>query len=253
VQVVILAGGLGTRMRPVASDIPKCLIPVAGRPFADHQLSWLAGQGVSEVLYSIGYLGERIRAFAGDGARWNLKIRYVDEGTRLRGTAGALRLAFDADMLEERFEVLYGDSYLHVDLNEVGAAHRASGLPALMTVFRNTGRWEESNAAFDGTLVTRYEKHCPEPSADMCFVDYGLSSLTRSVVERYVTPDAKSDLASLYSMLSRERRLGGFEVSTRFYEIGSPEGLRELEDHLDRSPQPESGTTTMSQLQEDCP
>jgi NDP-sugar pyrophosphorylase family protein len=232
VQVVILAGGLGTRIRSVASEIPKCLIPVAGRPFADRQLRWLAGQGVSDVLYSIGHLGEQIRAFAGDGARWNLNIRYVDEGTHLRGTAGALRLALEADLLEERFEVLYGDSYLDVDLQEVGEAHRASGLLAFMTVYRNAGKWEESNAVFDGTLVTRYEKHCPEPPAEMCFVDYGLSSLARAVVERYVAPGIESDLASLYSRLSREGQLGGFEVSSRFYEIGSPDGLRQLEEHL---------------------
>jgi NDP-sugar pyrophosphorylase family protein len=219
-------------MRSVAPDLPKCLISVAGRPFADHQLSWLAGQGVSDVLYSIGHLGEQIRAFVGDGARWNLRIRYVDEGTQLRGTAGALRLALDAGLLEERFEVLYGDSHLDVDLREVDAVHRAGGLPALMTVYRNAGRWEESNAVFDGTLVTRYEKRCPEPPADMCFVDYGLSSLARTVVERCVAPEAESDLASLYSRLSREGQLGGFEVSSRFYEIGSPDGLRALEEHL---------------------
>ncbi len=154
-QVVILAGGLGTRMRSVAADIPKCLIPVAGRPFADHQLRWLARRGVTDVVYSIGHLGEQVRAFAGDGARWNLEIRYVDEGSDLRGTAGALRLALDTGLLEERFAVLYGDSYLDADLKAVDAGHRASGLPALMTVYRNAGRWEESNAVFDGTLVTR--------------------------------------------------------------------------------------------------
>jgi NDP-sugar pyrophosphorylase family protein len=236
VQVVILAGGLGTRMRSVASEIPKCLIPVAGRPFADHQLRWLAGQGVSDILYSIGHLGEQIRSFAGDGAQWNLKIRYVDEGSHLRGTGGALRLALDADMLEERFEVLYGDSYLDVGLQEVAVAHRASGLPALMTVYRNAGRWEESNVVFDGTLITRYEKHCPEPPADMCFVDYGLSSMDRTVVGDYVAPDAESDLASLYSKLSKEGQLGGLEVSSRFYEIGSPDGLRQLQEHLASSP-----------------
>jgi hypothetical protein len=66
----------------------------------------------------------------------------------------------------------------------------------------------------------------------MCFVDYGLSSLTRSVVEERVAPEIDCDLASVYSVLSREGRLGGFEVHTRFYEIGSPEGLRELQEHL---------------------
>jgi NDP-sugar pyrophosphorylase family protein len=196
----------------------------------------LAGQGVSDILYSIGHLGQQIRSFAGDGDRWNVKIRYVDEGSHLRGTGGALRLALDADMLEERFDVLYGDSYLDVGLQEVDVAHRASGLPALMTVYRNAGRWEESNVVFDGTVITRYEKHCPVPPADMCFVDYGLSSIDRTVVADFVAPDAEFDLASLYSKLSEEGQLAGFEVSSRFYEIGSPDGLRQLEEHLASSP-----------------
>jgi MobA-like NTP transferase domain len=173
VQVVILAGGLGTRMRAYAPEIPKCLIPVAGRPFAELQLSWLSAQGASQVLYSIGYLGDQIRSFIGDGSRWNLQVRYVDEGLDLRGTAGALRLALDLDLLEDRFLVLYGDSYLTVDLSQVETAHRQGRFPALMTVFRNDGRWEESNAAFDGARVTRYEKHAADPSPDMRFVDYG--------------------------------------------------------------------------------
>jgi NDP-sugar pyrophosphorylase family protein len=105
-QVVILAGGLGTRMRALAPEIPKCLIEVAGRPFADLQLSWLSSQGVSHILYSIGYLGEKVRAFVGDGSAWNLEVGYVDEGSDLRGTAGALRLGLDLELLEDQFFVL---------------------------------------------------------------------------------------------------------------------------------------------------
>jgi NDP-sugar pyrophosphorylase family protein len=228
-QVVILAGGLGTRMRALAPAIPKCLIEVAGRPFADLQLSWLSGQGASQVLYSIGYLGDQVRAFVGDGSRWNLDVRYIDEGSNLLGTAGALRLGLDSDLLEDRFLVLYGDSYLTVSLGQVAKAHQRGGLPALMTVFRNDGRWDESNASFDGTLVTRYEKHAASPSPDMRFVDYGLSALSRTTVEQEVLVDTESDLATLFGKLSLERRLGGFEVHDRFYEIGSPEGLRDLE------------------------
>ncbi|HXN61027.1 MAG TPA: sugar phosphate nucleotidyltransferase [Acidimicrobiales bacterium] len=228
-QVVILAGGLGTRMRAYAPEIPKCLIPVAGRPFAELQLSWLSAQGASQVLYSIGYLGDQIRSFIGDGSRWNLQVRYVDEGLDLRGTAGALRLALDLDLLEDRFLVLYGDSYLTVDLSQVDTAHRQGRFPALMTVFRNDGRWEESNAAFDGARVTRYEKHAADPSPDMRFVDYGLSALSTRLIEQQIPPDTASDLAALFGELSLQGRLGGFEVHQRFYEIGSPEGLRDLE------------------------
>lgn len=230
-QVVILAGGLGTRMRNHAPDLPKCLIEVAGRPFADLQLRWLSGQGVSRVIYSIGHLGDRVRAFVGDGASWNLDVSYVDEGTELRGTAGALRLALELNLLEDQFLTLYGDSYLTVSLDDVTNAFQRMGLPALMTVFRNEGRWEESNAAFDGTLVTRYEKHPSISLPEMRFVDYGLSAVSASVV-RQVPPDTESDLATLFGALSSQRQLGGFEVHDRFYEIGSPEGLRDLEEQL---------------------
>ena len=228
-QVVILAGGLGTRMRALAPAIPKCLIEVAGRPFADLQLGWLSSEGATDVLFSIGYLGDEVRNFVGDGSAWNLEVRYVDEGSQLRGTAGALRLGLDLDLLEDQFFVLYGDSYLTVSLDQVAMAHHRGGLPALMTVFRNEGRWEESNTAFDGTLITHYEKHSASASPDMCFVDYGLSVLTRTVVEHEVPEDTECDLANLFGTLSRQGRLAGFEVHDRFYEIGSPRGLRDLE------------------------
>ena len=81
-QCVILAGGLATRMRPLTDTIPKALIPVAGRPFVDHQLAWLAGHGVTDVVLSIGYRGDMLRAHVGDGARYGLRVRYVDEGER---------------------------------------------------------------------------------------------------------------------------------------------------------------------------
>jgi len=228
-QVVILAGGLGTRMRTVAPAVPKCLIEVTGRPFADLQLRWLSQQGISHVLYSIGHLGDQIRRFVGDGSRWDLEVSYVDEGSELRGTAGALRLGLDRGLLDARFLVLYGDSYLTVPLAEVEGAHRGSGLPALMTVFRNDGRWEESNAVFDGHLVTRYEKHPADRPADMCFVDYGLSAMQRAVVDDLVPPHIECDLATVFHTLSLQRQLAGFEAQDRFYEIGSPEGLRDLE------------------------
>jgi MurNAc alpha-1-phosphate uridylyltransferase len=229
VQVVILAGGLGSRMRTYAPEIPKCLIEVAGRPFAHLQLNWLSAQGVSQVLYSIGYLGDQVRSFVGDGSQWNLDVHYVDDGPDLRGTAGALRLALDLELLDDRFLVLYGDSYLAVNLSQVDLAHQRGGFPALMTVFRNDGRWEESNAAFDGTLVTRYEKHAADPSPEMHFVDYGLSVMSRSLIEQQIPANTASDLEPLFGMLSLQGQLGGFEVHQRFYEIGSPEGLRDLE------------------------
>src|ERR1700736_3270369 len=98
-QVVVLAGGRGTRMRPVTDTIPKALVPVLGAPFASWQLSWLAAHGVKKVTYSVGYKAEMIRDYVGDGSRWSITVDYVDEGENLRGTGGAVRLALDQDAL----------------------------------------------------------------------------------------------------------------------------------------------------------
>ena len=106
---VVLAGGLGTRMRPMTERIPKALIPVMGRPFAELQLEWLAGQGVEHVVYSIGYRADMIREALGSGEKFGLRLEYVDEGDDLRGSGGALRLALDRKLLPDQFFVL-GDN-----------------------------------------------------------------------------------------------------------------------------------------------
>jgi NDP-sugar pyrophosphorylase family protein len=225
-QCVILAGGVASRLGERTGNLPKALVPVAGLPFAELQLEWLASQDVREVVYCIGYRGDQIRTYVGDGSRWGLAVRYVDEGADLRGTGGALRLALDEEALGESFAVLYGDSYLRIDLRDVFATFRNSGLPALMTVLHNEGRWDRSNADFDGVRVTRYAKD--EDGFE--WIDYGLSVFDRDVV-REIPPGETVDLADVLSKLAGEARLAGYEATERFYEIGTPEGLAELE-HL---------------------
>ncbi|HYI95027.1 MAG TPA: sugar phosphate nucleotidyltransferase [Bryobacteraceae bacterium] len=231
-QCVILAGGLGQRMRPLTETVPKTLLTVNGRPFADYQLAWLARQGITDVVYSIAHFGSMVRDFVGDGSRWGLRVRYVDEGDTLLGTAGALRLASDRDELNEHFCVLYGDSYLRMDVREAWRAYELSGKPALMTVLRNEGQWDVSNVDFrDGEQVF-YDKR-PGPHRDsMRYIDYGLSIVGRTAVEEKIPSGQKADLADFFHHLSARGDLAGFEVSDRFYEIGSPQGLADLEHFL---------------------
>jgi NDP-sugar pyrophosphorylase family protein len=228
-QCLILAGGLATRMRPLTDRMPKALIPALGRPFVDHQLDWLAGHGVDDVVLSIGYRGHEIRNHVGDGAAHGLRVRYVDEGSDLRGTAGALRLAFDQDVLEERFLVTYGDSFLPIDFGEVFRAFTASGTPALMTVFHNEGRWDQSNVIFENGRVVLYDKlRRTRPATDFAYIDYGLSALERRIIPDEIPSGVKADLADLFGALSRRGDLAGLEVRERFYEIGSPAGLEDF-------------------------
>jgi NDP-sugar pyrophosphorylase family protein len=225
-QCVILAGGLGTRMRPLTEACPKTLLPVRGRPFAYHQLHWLAAQGVTEVVYSIGHQGELIRRYW-DQERWPVSgIRYVDEGRELRGTAGALRLAREQGVLDERFFVIYGDSFLPVQLGPIWRAFQDCAQPALMTVLRNEGRWDRSNVIYEAGRVVLYDKAA---APGMQYIDYGLSCFRRDVFD----DPGPADLATLFHELSVQRKLAGFQVHERFYEIGSPAGLRDFEQYLD--------------------
>lgn len=227
-QCVILAGGLGTRMLPETATVPKTLLPVAGRPFAGYQLTWLAQAGIDSVVYCVGHLGDQIRSYVRDGSNWGLSVRYVDEGDQLRGTAGALRLACDEDALDEDFLVLYGDSWLQVDPAAVLGTARARREPALMTVYHNDGRWDGSNAVFAGDRVTRYEKGLTPQPPQMRWIDYGLLALRLPVIADRVPAGMPQDLAPLCSALAAEGLLAGLEVFERFYEIGSTSGRNEL-------------------------
>jgi NDP-sugar pyrophosphorylase family protein len=239
-QCVILAGGLGTRMRGVTKDeIPKALIPIASplgeKPFAWYQLRWLAACGVRDVVYSIGFLGHQIRAFVGDGSAWGVKVTYVDEGKDLLGTGGALRKALDEDALKESFFIVYGDSFLPLDLSPIAATFKRCGKPALMTVLKNENRWDKSNVIFENKNLVLYKKNPDfEMTKRMHYIDYGLSALKREVIEECVKPGVKTDLAAVFEKLSVEGRLQGFEVYNRFYEIGSAVGLNDLRDWLSK-------------------
>jgi len=227
--VVILAGGEGTRIRHLWPDIPKALIPVNGRPFIEHQLNLLASHGFRRVLICTGYGADRVEDFVGDGSRWGMKVTYSREAEdRLLGTGGALVNALGR--LEERFMVLYGDAYLPIDYARAVAAYQAQPLPAMMCVFRNRGRWDRSNAAVRDGRVVRYDKKSPD--ADFEYIDYGVNFFARSIIERYALRPLPLDLAVIQSDLAAAGELAAYEVHTRFYEIGSPEGLRDLERFL---------------------
>jgi NDP-sugar pyrophosphorylase family protein len=228
VQILILAGGLGTRMWPRTASMPKALVRVAGRPFAERQVELLAAHGVDDIVFAVAYRGDMIRGVLGDGRRWGVRIRYSDEGTDLRGTGGAVRLFAGLSLADEVFAVMYGDSYLPIDYADVWEAFDRCGLPALMTVLENRDRWDTSNAALglDGRL--RYRKGAGNRGG-MTYIDYGLSVLTRDVVLDRVAPDRAHDVADLFAELGELGELAGHEVTERFYEIGSDDGLADLE------------------------
>jgi NDP-sugar pyrophosphorylase family protein len=226
--VCILAGGLGTRLGERVRDTPKPLLEVAGRPFLLHQLALLAEHGASEVVLCVGYRGDLIAREIGD-ERFGIRLRYSHDGPELEGTLGAVRRALP--LLGERFLVLYGDTYLRVAYEDVAARWEASGMPAVMTVLRNEGRWDTSNVVFRGDRVVLYDKR--RRDAAMRWIDYGLGGLEHRALD--VVSPGEPDLAVLYRRLAERGELFGYEVTERFYEIGTPEALAETDAFLRRA------------------
>jgi len=225
--VVILAGGLATRLRPLTDKIPKSLVEVAGRPFLEHQITLLRKNGISEIFLCVGYLGEMIEELFGNGEQFGIQIIYSYDGDKLLGTGGAIKKLLAR--LPEDFFVLYGDSYLPIDYRAVATHFQASKKPALMTVFRNDDAWDRSNVWFEDGNIRRYSKaeHLPQ----MRYIDYGLTACRRSIFES-CPADEPFDLAIVFEELSQRGELAGYEVHQRFYEVGSHEGLEELDELL---------------------
>jgi NDP-sugar pyrophosphorylase family protein len=230
--VAILAGGLATRLRPLTETIPKSLVEINGEPFLWHQLRLLRENGVDRVVMCVSHLGEQVQESAGEGRQFGLHIDYSFDGDILLGTAGALKRA--QPLLGESFFVLYGDSYLPIDLRAVETAFRASGKAGLMTVYSNQGQWDTSNVEFTDGRIVAYDKKLR--TGRMRYIDYGLGVLNADALAR-VPAGTSFDLAALYQELLSAGELAAFEAPQRFYEIGSFSGIEELSSYLRESEQ----------------
>jgi NDP-sugar pyrophosphorylase family protein len=207
--------------------VPKALVEVAGRPFAVHQVELLRRQGINHVVWLVGYRAEQIQTALGDGSRWDMRFSYVHDGPAPLGTGGALRQALPS--LGQAFFVMYGDSYLECDFAAVECRFVESGRLGLMTVYRNRGLFDASNVEFADGHIVRYDKETRTPG--MQHIDWGLGVLKADALAPY-PPGQPLDLARVYQDLLGANELVGYEVSNRFFEVGSQQGLAETDAHL---------------------
>ncbi len=232
-QVVILAGGLATRLRPITSSTPKSMVIVQGRPFLEYQLQFLRNNGIKDIVLCVGHLKEQIEFYFADGSQYGVNIKYSKEKGPLLGTAGALKNAFD--LLDDIFFVMYGDSYLLLDFKEVWSYFHQFEKSGLMVVYKNNNRYDTSNVSLNGVIVKKYSK--TEQDRDMVYIDYGASLLRKTALE-LIPDDEYYSLESLFSSLIAQKELLAFPVQQRFYEIGSKEGLAEFQDYITKKSQP---------------
>jgi NDP-sugar pyrophosphorylase family protein len=227
-QVVILAGGLGTRLRPVTTQIPKPMVPVAGVPYLEHQLRLLAEQGLADVVLLTGYLGEQIEECFGDGSRLGLQLRYSREPTPL-GTGGALREA--RSLLASEFLVIYGDSYLPIEYSAVVDRLRATNGSGVVVLYHDPSGETDvpGNVAIDGNdYVVRYDKSGTK-DPELRYIEAGVLALRKSVLDLMPATGVVSLEQEIFPQLIAQRGLVGLPTTQRFYDIGTPDRLRAIE------------------------
>ncbi|MCB1189779.1 MAG: NTP transferase domain-containing protein [Leptospiraceae bacterium] len=234
ISIAILAGGLATRLHPITQTIPKAMIEICGKPFLEHQIQLFKSQGFTEIVVLTGYLSNMIEEYFGDGSKFGIHIQYSYDGDKLLGTGGALQKALP--LLSENFIVIYGDSYLSVPYSPIvefylnhttGTKKQSQPEPlALMTVYKNADLYDKSNVVFQNGILVDYNKK--QKRQDMEYIDWGLGIINQSAFSAYQNIEV-FDLAELYQSLLPKKQLIGYEVFQRFYEIGSFDGLNEIE------------------------
>lgn len=226
--IAILAGGYGTRLKDLTSNKPKALIEICGKPFIEWQLDLLAENGFSEVILCLSHKSEMIVEHLNAHRSRSLKIEYSFDGETQLGTGGAIRKALDK--LGSKFAVLYGDSYLPFDFSRMQNDFLNSTRPALMAVFLNENLLDASNVRFKDASLIEYSKGTNNP--DFKFIDYGITYLHADLFHKYES-SVCFDFSDLLSWAARNDLLQGFEVSERFYEIGSFQGMSDFTKYIE--------------------
>jgi len=228
-QMVILAGGLATRMMPLTSKLPKSMLQIKGRPFLEYQLELLKEYEIKDILLCVGYKGELIKNHFGDGRKFGVNLSYSFDGDKLLGTAGALKKAYK--LLNENFFLMYGDSYLPYDYQEIERHFRDSVKLSLMVAYRNQNKFDKSNLLIQDGMIKLYDKTLRGENLE--YIDAGLSILKKEVLN-LVPEEEPYDLEELYRALISEEEMSAFEVKQRFYQIGSFEGLEEFKNLVEK-------------------
>jgi len=226
-QAVILAGGLGLRLRPITELIPKPLINVNGKPFLEWQISFLKRYGFTDIVLLTGYLSEQIEKFLGNGSRFGVRIRYSRESTPL-GTGGAIVQALQ--YLEDTFLLTYGDSFLPIDCAMVYNQLLQSKDLGLMVLYQD--KFAETAVRPNIWLDEESDYirgYCKTGGGPFQYIDAGVSIFRKDAFrDRDDTAQVSLESGFLAKLIS-EHKLRGYISPHRFYDIGTFAGLEEME------------------------
>jgi D,D-heptose 1,7-bisphosphate phosphatase len=222
-QLVILAGGKGTRLKNRLGDLPKPMIPIAGKPLLEHQIELARAHGFTDVLLFVHYRADLIQQHLGDGSRWGLRLRYIVE-TEPLGTAGAVLAGFD--QLAERFAVMYGDTMINVDLSRFWRAHEASGADGTLFLHPNNHPLDSDLVEMTGDnwITAFHNRPHPQDNFFQNLVNAGLYVLERRALESWRDSRQPLDFGKdlFPAMLKKGLKLLGYNSPEFIKDIGTP-------------------------------
>ena len=223
-QVVIVAGGLGKRLRARLGDLPKPMIPIAGKPLLEHQVELAARHGFKRVVIFACYRADAIEAHFGDGRRLGVQMSYIVESQPL-GTAGAVLAGYET--LADNFLVMYGDTMVNVDLERLWRRHESSGAAATLLLHPNDHPLDSDLVETgEGDWIAAFHNR-PHPT-DRWFqnlVNAGLYAVRKSALQPWIGPSAAMDFATdlFPAMLRRGMKLLAYNSPEYIKDIGTPE------------------------------
>lgn len=228
-QAILLAGGLGTRLRSVVSDRPKPMALIEGRPFMEYVTRALARDGITDIIFAVGYKGSMVEEHFGDGKRFGFHAAYAYEETLL-GTAGAIRNA-GRYITEDRFFVLNADTFYQIDYTRLERIHDALNLDMTLVLRQvpDVSRYGQAVLGDDGILTAFNEK---TSEARKGTINGGIYLMKRELLE--TIPEGKVSLENdmIPRWLHENRRLGGFVNDGYFIDIGIPEAYSQFQDDV---------------------
>jgi len=226
-QVAIVCGGMSTRLQPLTANRPKSMVDVLGKPFIDHQLSLLKENGVKDVVLCIGKFGDQIRDYVKNGEKWDISVKYSEDGSKLLGTGGALKKA--ERFLNDNFIMMNGDSYLDIDYKKVLKKYYFEENPILMTVYKATDEQHHRNVCVKYKKIVAYDK--TGEHIGLNYIDYGFTPMQKWLLRDF-PPGEVFDFSNIYLQMIQVKSISCYRSRQVFHEIGSYKGLEETSDYI---------------------
>lgn len=219
-QVVVMAGGMGTRLRPLTYDIPKPMVPVKDKPFLEHLVLLLKNNGFSDFLFCTGYLSKHIEQYFLDGSKWGINIQYSVE-LSASGTGGALKLA--EPLLKDKFLLLNGDTLLDINYRDLVESFDKDSSEAYIVAYTNEDNITANNIRVDkDNWVIEYDKKYPE---NKTCVDAGVQIFRKSILDKIPAQRVVSLEEEIFPVLIKKHQLKAYMTNKRFFDMGTPERL----------------------------